>query len=489
MKATRHFIWILLACAVQSATAQKDSLLREAAKVDSSLQSLQHIPVKYIKQADAKVGQYTKRITSKTEQTLTKLAKWEGKIKSLLEKASPETAQRLFGNNQLTFAAALEKYKKGEAIIADKRAQYDAYTDKLTTSLAYLDEQKENIDAKLVEPVKKAKEKADALQEQQAQTDAVVTFIKERRKLLVEQSIKYIGNSKYLEKITSENYYLVQTLKNYKELFHDAKKAEQTALQILQHIKGFNTFFQQNSMLSQLFGGGSGQGGGATLTGLQTRASVNNLIQSQIASAGPSAAAQIRQNMLDAQAQLNALKDKVMKAGGTSPDADLPAPKKYDATKTKTILQRIHLGSDISFVKDNNQMPTVANVALSANYQLSSKKEFSIGTAYKAGLGSINRIAFSNQGVGFRSSFSLQMKKSFWATGGWEANYNAGFKNIAALQNYDVWTQSAMMGVEKRLNIKTKLTKGTKFVLLYDALAHQAVPTRQPFVFRVGYNF
>ena len=52
-----------------------------AQKADSTLDALQEIPVKYITGIDKKITQYTNRITSKTEKTLTKLSRWENKIK------------------------------------------------------------------------------------------------------------------------------------------------------------------------------------------------------------------------------------------------------------------------------------------------------------------------------------------------------------------------------------------------------------------------
>jgi hypothetical protein len=41
-----------------------------------------------------------------------------------------------------------------------------------------------------------------------------------------------LGRTKYLSKIDKDAYYYFETLKNYKELFQDKKKAEQTALNI-----------------------------------------------------------------------------------------------------------------------------------------------------------------------------------------------------------------------------------------------------------------
>jgi len=214
MSPARLCITILLTCTLHFCKAQTDSIV----------QSLQQVPLKYIHQVDNKIDKYTNRITSKTEKTLTKLSKWENKIHNLLLKINPEAAQRLFANNQLTFAAALEKYKKGETILTEQRAKYDEYRDKLTTSLGYLEQQKDKLDTKLVTPIKTAKQKADELDKQEANTEAMAQFIKERRKQLIDQSIQYIGNSKYLQKISKENYYYVETLRNYKELFHDKRK-------------------------------------------------------------------------------------------------------------------------------------------------------------------------------------------------------------------------------------------------------------------------
>ena len=465
--------------------------LTSKAQTDSTLQQLQQVPLKYIKQVDKKIDQYNSRITSKTEKTLTKLSKWENKIKTLLEKANPEAAQRLFGNNQLTFTTALEKYKNGEAVIANERAKYDAYTDKLNTSLGYLEKQKDNINSKLIAPVKDAKQKADSLQKQEANTEAIEQFIKERRKQLIDQGVQYIGNSKYLQKISKENYYYVETLKNYKELFHDQKKAEETALTILNKIPAFEKFVQQNSMLAKLFGAPSAGGAVANLAGLQTRASVNALIQNQIAAAGPNAQAQIMQNIQNAQAELDKLKDRILKSGNSSSDAEVPPSgvRGLNNTKTKTFKQRLEFGNNFQFEKNNSLVPATADIGLSLGYKLNDKSIIGIGASYKMGMGSIDHISITHQGIGLRSFMDWQLKKQFYISGGYEMNYNAAFKNIQQLQNYNDWQPSGLVGLSKKINVKSKWTKGTKLSLLYDMLAHQHVPISQPVVFRVGYNF
>lgn len=457
------------------------------AQIDSVLQSLQQIPAKYISQVDKKIDQYANRITSKTEKTLTKLSRWENKIHTLLEKVNPEAAQRLFADNQLTFTKALEKYKMGELVIADQRVKYDEYKDKLTTSLGYLEKQKDNLNEKVVSKVKIAKQKADELEKDDINSEAMQQFITERRKQLIDQSVKYIGNSKYLQKISKENYYYVETLKNYKELLHDKKKAEQTALSILNKIPAFKKFVQENSLLARLFGSSAGTGTTASLVGLQTRASVNTLIQNQIAAGGPNAQAQIQQNMQQAQAELSKLKDKVLKAGGGSSE-DLNMPDfKPNQQKTKTFLQRIEFGSNFQFAKNNSYLPTTADIGLSMGYKLNDKSVVGFGGSYKMGMGVIEHISITHQGVGLRSFMDWKLKKQFFISGGYEMNYNAQFKNINQLQQYSDWQQSGLVGLSKKISVKSKLIKGTKVQLLYDFLARQHMPVSQPVVFRLGY--
>ena len=48
-----------------------------AQTIDSTINNLQRLPAKYITGINKKVTQYTSRITTKTEKTLTKLSRWK----------------------------------------------------------------------------------------------------------------------------------------------------------------------------------------------------------------------------------------------------------------------------------------------------------------------------------------------------------------------------------------------------------------------------
>lgn len=55
-----------------------------------------------------KIETYNDRLSSKTEKTLVRLSRWEQQIKQILDKTSPETAQKLFGEGQPTFGSLLK---------------------------------------------------------------------------------------------------------------------------------------------------------------------------------------------------------------------------------------------------------------------------------------------------------------------------------------------------------------------------------------------
>jgi hypothetical protein len=470
------------------------------AQTDSAIKTLQQLPLKYINQLDGKIDKYSKRISSKTEKALQKLAKWETKIQNLLQKLNPQAAENLFGNNQTTFTTLLQKIQEGKTIAMNYQAQYDEYRDKLSTSMVYLQTQKAAIKDKLVKPIAEANQKLTELEEHVKNSEALQQFIKERKRQLIEQSMQYLGSNKYLQKISKESYYYVETLRNYKELFYDKKKAEQAALGILNKIPAFTKFVQQNSMLAQLFGVPGSRGGGvAALTGLQTRAQVQQQIQSLIGSAGgpnitgsgqANAQALIQQNIKDAQEQLNKLKEKLSNAtSGTG--GEMPEGFKPNNQKTKTFLKRLEYGTNFQSQKSSSFLPTTTDIGLSVGYRLNDKSQIGLGSSMKIGWGkSISNIQLSGEGFSIRSFVDIKLKGSFFITGGYEQNYRTRFYNTQQLSNQpDNWTSSGLLGLSKTVSIKSKFFKKTKIQAMYDLLWKKQIPVMQPFLFRTGYNF
>ena len=178
-----------------------------AAQQDTAVQKITDLSTKYLSQVNNKIDKYTNRVSNKTEKTLTNLAKWENKIKNLLQKADPQTAERLFGNGAISFATMLEKVKEGKQVVANYKANYDEYSDKLTTSIKYIDEQKAQLKGKYLSPLKEAKANIQKLDSATTQAEAITKLIKERKQQLIDASLKILGKSKYLRKINEESYF------------------------------------------------------------------------------------------------------------------------------------------------------------------------------------------------------------------------------------------------------------------------------------------
>lgn len=135
-QAQKDSVWQNLTKPVTSQVKKAEATISTySTRADSIIQTVQDIPLKYIKQVDQKISTYSSRITGKTEKTLAKLSKWESKIRSMLEKVNPETAQKLFANEELTFSGMLKKYNEGKAAVGNYKSQYNGYRDKLTTNI------------------------------------------------------------------------------------------------------------------------------------------------------------------------------------------------------------------------------------------------------------------------------------------------------------------------------------------------------------------
>jgi hypothetical protein len=499
-----RFIFALIPFALHAATGlgQQKNDVDKASKVDSVNKvdetNISQIPLKFISATNAKIDKYTNRLTSKTEKTLAKLARWEEKIHKLLLQTSPQTAAELFAEGRPTFASMLAKVKEGKSLAESYSKRYEAYNDKLVTNIKFIESKKDELDKKYIVPLQKAKEATKKLEEDVAQTEAAEKMIKERTHELLKAAYKVLGKNSILSKMAAEHYTYVETLKNYKELFQDSKKAEQKALEILGKIPAVQEFVKNNSMLASLFGSPSAGASAASLAGLQTRASVNNLIQNRIAAGGPNAAAQISANMQAAQSELGKLKDKyltpALSTGGEGVDG-LPNFRKKEV-KSKTFKQRIELGSNFQFGRPSRYTSSQMDIGVNVGYRVSDNSTIYGGISYKLNYGSIDNFYLQHGGFSLRSGYDVKLKKQFFLSSGYELNYNQSFKSFSEILNAygtsgigNPLQSSALIGISKKINMKTKFVKGTKLSLLYDVLYNSHIVPTQALVLRTGFNF
>jgi hypothetical protein len=192
---------------------------------------------------------------------------------------------------------------------------------------------------------------------------------------------------------------------------------------------------------------------------------------------------------------LNQLKDKLAQGGNS--DGELPNFKPNN-TKTKTFSQRIEYTANVGFGKINPLVSggitnATADIALGIGYKLNDKSTVGVGASYKLGMGSLQRIRFSGQGIGLRSFIDWKLKKQFYVSGGYEVNWLAvrpvGTPAVVGGTPAMAWQRSGLIGISKKMKLRTKWFKGSSVQLLYDLLYQQHRPSTQPFVFRVGYSF
>lgn len=459
---------------------------------DSIPTNLIKIAPQYLAAVDKKINKYNTAVTGKIEKTLTRLAKWESKIKKVLEKADPPTAARLFGNNQTSFNSLLEKYRESKKITDDYTAQFSHYRDKLNTQVNYLQTQRTLLTQKgkklrtdtLLAAIKQMNEQTD-------NAEYLETFIKERRKQLMDEAYKIVGKSKYFTKLNKESYYYIESIRNYKTILSDSKKTEELVARLLQKIPAFKEFTAQNSPLSGVFpslGGFSLAGNGGNIpivNGLVPRADV----QQFMTNSGMNAAlliSQLQGQSGGAGMEMSSLTNKLEEAKETLASLELPKLK-VNTQKTKTFRQRIQTDLDLDFGKSNNFLPATANTGLMIGYKLSDKQTAGIGLNYKLGLGNgWKDIRFSNEGLGLRTYVRWKMKYDIYLQANGEWTYMLRFNNIEVLKERTNWQAAALGGISKSYKISKKI-RGN-FQLLYNFLHNRTYPYSQPLVIRMGYG-
>jgi hypothetical protein len=435
---------------------------------------------------EKKAHRLQEKILVKSEKTLQKMQRQEEKI----------YAKMLQGKDSLLARASLAQMKERYGrllnnVSNNKNVQavtkYIPCLDTINTSLKFLYQHKGG------ENLRKALAETQALQDKFQQAEDIKRFIRERKQQLRAQ-LENIGLAKQLKQFNKQAYYYSEQMKEYAEGFKDSRKAQKKAIELLSKTKLFQDFMRKNSMLASLFRlPGENPNDPvvqASMAGLQTRSQVNSLIQQQIASGGPNGQQQFRQNMQEAQSQINQLKNKVTQSGGGSSEEIMPEGFKLNAQKTKNFFKRLEYGTNIQTQRATSFFPVTSDIGLSIGYKLNDKSIIGVGASYKMGWGrGWNNISITGEGAGLRSFVDLKLKGSLWVSGGYEQNYKNALNDLRQLRNYNAWQKSGLIGLSKVVSLKTKFFKNTRLRLLWDFLSYKQIPRTQSVIFRVGYNF
>ena len=163
---------------------------------------------------------------------------------------------------------------------------------------------------------------------------------------------------------------------------------------------------------------------------------------------------------------------------------------KRNTQRTKSFFQRLEFGTNFQSTKSNAFFPRTTDIGLSVGYRLSEKNIVGLGISQKIGWGKdIKHIQLSSEGISFRSFVDIRIKKSFYASGGLEYDYQKPFASMQQLYKLDAWRQNGLLGLSKIVSLKSKTFKKTKLQLLWNFLSYRQSPRSEALKFRVGYNF
>lgn len=450
--------------------------------------SLTSFPTRFLSKLQQKTTSLKARLVIKSQKSLQHLAKQEARLKKKLAKKDSLQAEALFGNIDEKYAQLQQKLIKPVKNVS-ATGEYLPHLDTLSTSLLFLSGHSNllpNAQA-LSAPVQNALQSVNELKGKLQTSEQIQQYLRERQGVLKEQ-LQRFGFTKEFQQFQQQAYYYKQQIQEYKNILEDPSRLQEQAIALLQKLPAFRQFLQEHSQLASLFRLPGNYASQISLAGLQTRSGVQGILQERISAGGPNAMASFQQNIQDAQGQLSQLKDKLNQLGGSG-ELDMP-DFKPNHQKTKTFLQRLEYGTNLQNQPSSNWFPTTTDLGLSVGYKLNDKSIIGVGASYKVGWGrDIQHISVTHQGVGLRSFADVKLKGSFYASGGFEYNYQQPFRALTDLNGIDKWQQSGLVGVSKIVSLKSKVFKKTRLQLLWDFLSYQQIPRGQALKFRVGYQF
>lgn len=449
---------------------------------------LDKVSERTIRSINGGFGSLEKKLARSTEKYLARLHRQEEKLKKKIAAKDSLAAANLFGQTDKQYNKLLQQLQSPANGTTAKFMDYIPSMDSLQT-LAKLFEKTgagiPGMPAEKLAAIQGLSSQLTSLQGQINNAIDVKKFISERKQQLM-AGVEKLGFVKQLKAFNKEAYYYQQQLNEYKEMLHDPEKMAQKLLAIARNMPAFRDFFSKNSQLAQLFPLQGGNINQAALQGLQTRAGVQQQLMQQAGVGGGNPQQFMQQQAQQAQSQLNALKEKINKAGGGSSDLEMP-DFKPNTQRTKSFWRRLELGLNIQSQKPNGWLPVTSDIAFSVGYKLNDKSVIGLGAGYKLGWGSsIDHIKLTSQGMSLRSFLDMKLKGSFWISGGFEYNYQHEFTKIDQLANVNAWQESGLIGLTKKYKIGKK---GGNLQLLWDFLSYNQVPKTQPLKFRIGYTF
>ena len=503
-----------------------------AQPADTLAGKLANFPTRLFSKIQSQSASLNQQIMSETQQYLARMSRTEQQMQQKLSAVDSNGSKTLFGHSQQQYAALSAQLRAdtgGRPVRL--HGQYVPYADTLQGAMAFLQQHSQalvkqagtvttrmtslsgsvsgvngaipgvngtipgvaNVSPQVQAKLQGAATEFQALQSKMNDAEIARTFVQSRQQQISQYIAQHTALAgvlgKSMSRMSQAQYYYSQKLQQYKAMFSNPSAMAQQALSMLAKLPAFQNFMSTHSQLGNLFHVPGSYSSAQAVNGLQTKAQVAQIVQNQVAAAGPSGASALQGNLQSAQSQLDGFKDKLSKLGLGNGDAQMPAAKTNDQ-HTKSLLGRLQYSFNFQTTHNSIYYPSLLTLGLGLGYNLGHSNIIGIGASYEMGTGNgINHIAITGNGLGLRSFATIKIKSSFSFYAGYEENYTTPFTSYQQLKQLEYWTRSGLAGLQKTISMKSTVFKQTTLALLFDFLSYQNVPATQPLIFRIGYSF
>jgi len=456
---------------------------------DSVLSNSRPVSSRFLAKIASKTATADETLGRQTTKYLDRFSRLDARLMAKLQKTDTNAAKHLPPVDYQQWVCRMQD----TASLAYKEKTYIARLDTLQTTLKFLQSNQANAGSLNTSsgPLAKVTNQVQQLQAHLDESALISQYVTERRQQITQYLSQFSslppGVLQSFNQYKATAYYYRQQVEQFKNSLNDPQKIEQQTINQLNKLPAYQQFLAKHSMLASLFQIPTGDDASASLQGLQTKDQVQQLLQQQVSAGGSGGQAAVDQQMQQAKSQLTSMQSNLSKYGIGGQELDMPNFQP-NQQKTRTFLKRLTYGASLQLSKSTDYFPATAYAGLTIGYKINDKSTVGIGASYNIGLGSDwGHMQFSSQGMGLRSFMDWKIKKTYYVTGGYELNYMTQFNSIAQLKDRSLWQPSALIGLEKKYKISSKLQGSLQ--VLFDALYRQELPAGQMIKFRVGYNF
>jgi hypothetical protein len=410
----------------------------------------------------------------------------EARLQNKISGPDSSAAKRIFTGASTQYQRLSAQIATAPQALTGSARTYLSRLDSLQTTLHFLTgPAASGIPAAKIQQLQSLSQELQQVQAKWAQASAVQSFIQQREQFLQQKLSGYNANA-LLSSVNRKAWYYQQQLAQYKNELNDPEKIGQMLLNAVRQLPTFQSFWQKNSLLAQLFPLPANYGTPMALNGLQSRADIQQLLQGRgtVSANSDYASQQVEQG----QSTLDKLKEKVGSVGGTSGSGDMTLPNfTPDGQHGKSLWHRLEYGFNIQNGSQTSWLPVTTDLAVTLGYKFSDKVVAGVGAGFLLGLGSgIQSIHLSSQGISLRAYTDIRLKGGWWLSGGLEDNYYQALAPLADLPSINEWQQSLLTGLMRKWSIGKR---SANMQLLFDWLYARQTPQGQPLKFRIGYTF